>query len=135
MTRSSGELVRSYFSACNDAPAELIAAHFTADAVVYDLNHPPVTGAKQIGLFWADVRTRWSGARWTIVRLVETPSAVAVEWRMDGRRHGETFTAHGSDHFDLREGRISEVRQYWVLDRERRSTSLRDHPQQRSPAD
>lgn len=133
--RSSGDLVRSYFASCNGAPAEVIAAHFTEDAVIYDTNHAPVVGAEAIGRFWCDVRARWSRARWTVDVLVESPEAVAVEWTMHGQRRGTSFAAHGSDHFDVREGRIAQVRQYWVLDTSRPGTGLVGHPDRGPSAD
>ena len=124
----AGRLVRSYFDSCNDAPADVIAGHFTADAIVYDLNHPPVAGAEAIGRFWVQVRDRWEGARWTVDSLLASPTAVAVEWAMRGTRRGRPFTAYGADHFSIRRDRIAEVRQYWVLDGSRTDTGLMGHP-------
>jgi hypothetical protein len=47
---------------------------------------------------------------------------------MYGERRGRRFNAHGSDHYTLRDGRISEVRQYWVLDRDCSDTGLIGYP-------
>jgi ketosteroid isomerase-like protein len=72
-------------------------------------------GAEAIGHFWANVATRWGGARWEVDTLLEGLDAVANKWTMHGERRGHPFTARGSDHYTLRGGRIAEVRQYWVL--------------------
>jgi ketosteroid isomerase-like protein len=126
--RASGALVREYFAACGQGDADRVAACFTSDAVLYDTNHPPVVGAKAIGCFWANVASRWGGARWEVDTLLEGPASVALEWTMHGERRGRPFTAHGSDHYTLRDGRISEVRQYWVLDHDRSDTGLVGYP-------
>jgi ketosteroid isomerase-like protein len=123
-----GDVVREYFAACGRADADRVAACFTADAVLYDTNHPPVVGATAIGRFWADVATRRGGARWEIDTMLEGPNTVAMEWSMHGERHGRPFTAHGSDHYTLRDGRIAEVHQYWVLDRDHSDSGLIGYP-------
>ena len=123
-----GDVVREYFAACGRADPDRVAACFTADAVLYDTNHPPVMGAKAIGRFWADVATRWGGARWEIDTMLEGPNTVAMESSMHSERHGRPFTVHGSDHYTLRDGRIAEVRQYWVLDRDHSDSGLIGYP-------
>ncbi len=123
-----GDVVREYFAACGQADADRVAACFTPDAVLYDTNHPPVVGAEAIGRFWADVAARWGGARWEIDTMLEGPNTVAMEWSMHGKRHGRQCTAHGSDHYTVRDGRITEVRQYWVLDRNNSESGLIGYP-------
>jgi ketosteroid isomerase-like protein len=125
---SPGDVVREYFAACGQGDADRVAGCFTPDAVLYDTNHPPVVGAEAIGRFWANVASRWGGAQWEVDTLLEAPNATALEWSMHGERRGRTFTAHGSDHYTLRDGQISEVRQYWVLDRDCSDTGLIGYP-------
>lgn len=124
------ELVRRYFEACSNADAEGIAACFTADAVVYDTNLPPVRGAEALGKFWVNVRQRWGGAVWSIDRGVASDDAAACEWTMRGRSpsDGRPFTFRGSDHYRFVGDLIADVHQYWTFVPETLDTGLRGYP-------
>lgn len=115
---TNAALVRTYFDACNTAAADGIAACFCADAVVYDTNHRPVQGAAAIGAFWERVRSSWSTVRWHIDTLVDGGDTVAIEWTMSGVKDDVPTVIRGSEHYDFRDGRIIELRQYWTSGRE-----------------
>jgi ketosteroid isomerase-like protein len=106
-------IARRYMDLCNTGDAASIGGCFTADAVIYDLNVPPVKGAEAIGQFWVRVRDRWEGGTWSIIALVSDGRTVAVEWDLRGRRHGEPILFRGADMITVEAGRISEVHQYW----------------------
>lgn len=125
------DLVESYFASCSAGDAAAIARHFCSDAVVYDLNHDPVRGAERIGDFFVRVRQRWGGAVWEVNTFLGHDAAAAIEWTMRGRDGGDAFVVRGSEHYEFREGRISEIRQYWIFDRTHREVGLRDFPYQR----
>lgn len=121
-------LVETYFDACSRGDAAAVAACFTADATVYDVNHRPVRGAENIGSFYARVREQWSGARWRVDTFVGQDEVAAIEWSMSGTFEGAPFTARGSEHYAFRDGRIDQIRQYWHFDPSSPATGLRDYP-------
>ena len=116
------DVARRYMELCNTGDAAAIGECFSADAVIYDLNHPPVRGAGEIGRFWVKVRDRWQGARWSIILDVAEGDHVAVEWEMTGRRDGNDVLFRGTDMISVRGDRITEVHQYWSFRPETGST-------------
>jgi ketosteroid isomerase-like protein len=125
---TGGDVVREYFAACGQGDADHIAACFTPDAVLYDTNHPPVVGAEAIGRFWTSVAAPWGRRPLGGRHAAGGPGRCSHRVVMHGERRGRPFTAYGSDHYTLRGGRIAEVRQYWVLDRDRFDTGLVGYP-------
>ena len=113
---SAGERIRDYFEACNSGDGTKIAENFTPDGVVYDTNHAPVVGRDGIGAFFQKIVSKWSGARWTVDRIVEDGDAAAIEWSMSGLHEGRPFTVRGSEHYRFEDGLIKEIRQYWTFD-------------------
>lgn len=111
------DLVRRYNAACSTAGVDEVMAFFTDDAVIYDLNHPPVVGRRQIGWFWDRIREKWGGAVWETDSVVADGSVAAAEWTMRGVADGEPFTFRGVDVFHADpDGRFTEIRQYWRFD-------------------
>jgi len=118
------DLVRSYFAACGEGSAETIAAHFTEDATIFDTNHAPIVGRKQISAFWVRIRERWDGARWIVDSAVEHGDTAAIEWSMHGVSDGAPFVFRGSEYYRFRDGLIDEIRQYWTYNPERPGSAL-----------
>lgn len=127
---SNKPLVESYFAACSRGDAADIARHFCPDAVVYDLNHDPVTTASGIGDFYTKARDRWNGASWHVNTYTETADSAAIEWTMRGEADGEPFLVRGSEHYQFRDGAIAQIRQYWRFDCFRPGVGLRGFPYQ-----
>ena len=125
---SHRDLVDSYFSSCSEGTADDIARHFCDEAVVYDLNVAPVRGAAAIGDFYVQVRGQWGGARWVLDTYLGDDHHAAGEWSMHGLAEGAPFVVRGSEHYEFRDGRIAEIRQYWKFDRKRPGVALRDFP-------
>lgn len=119
----SRELVASYFTACSRGDVESILGHFHDDAVIYDTNHPPVRGAARIGEFYAQVAKRWAGAVWHVDTFVDGGSDhCASEWSMWAP--SARAVVRGSEHYEIRDGLIAEIRQYWTYRRESPGTGL-----------
>ena len=116
-----GARIVAYFESCNGGDPAEVAAHFTAEAVIYDTNVRPARGREQIGAMWATVSRRWGGARWSVDSVVESAdgSAAAIEWSMRGTdpESGRTFVFRGSEHYRFVDTLIDEIRQYWTFDR------------------
>jgi ketosteroid isomerase-like protein len=121
-------LVQAYFEACSRGDVDAIAAAFCEDATVYDTNHRPIRGAADIGRFYAKVRERWCGATWHIDTFVGSERGAASEWTMLVRHEGRAKAVRGSEHYEFRGGRISEIRQYWIYDPDTVGVGLQDYP-------
>lgn len=118
--------IRAYFESCNGGDAAQIALHFTADAIIWDTNHPPVRTAAGIGEFWDKIRAQWAGAVWgvdSVVADAENDTA-AIEWHMTGMGDDGPFTFRGSEHYAFDGDLIAEIRQYWTFSRDRLDTGL-----------
>lgn len=131
----SRSVIESYFTACGSGSAAAIAAHFAPDAVIYDLNLPPVRGSAAIGAFWVRVRTKWQGARWQVDSYLGAADRAAIEWTMTGRlpEQGSAFAVRGAEHYRFVDSagdtmRIAEIRQYWLFDPRRMDSALREFP-------
>jgi ketosteroid isomerase-like protein len=109
-------LVRDYNAACSHGTVEEITAFVTPDAVIYDLNHPPVVGRVAIGRFWDRIRTKWGGATWDVDRTIGDGTSVAAEWTMHGTTADGPFAFHGVDLYEFDDDLIREIRQYWRFD-------------------
>lgn len=120
--------IHSYFEACTSGSGEAVAKHFTEDAVIYDTNHSPVTTAISIGNFWNQIRTKWTGARWVVERVIESGDSASIEWTMEGEHLGKNFAVRGSEHYSFRGNLIEEIRQYWIFDPENPGGGLIDYP-------
>jgi ketosteroid isomerase-like protein len=116
---SSLDHVRSYYRALNTGDSELIASHFTDDAVHYYTRLGPHEGANAIA-----ANARWAidnlDGRWRLEHAIEQGDQVVIEWTMTWRdsESGERRLNRGTEWFLLRDGRIAEVRAYHHGDRE-----------------
>ncbi|MGH1489936.1 MAG: nuclear transport factor 2 family protein [Acidimicrobiales bacterium] len=126
-------LIRAYFESCNVGTPDQIAAHFTADAIIYDTNHPPVKTAAGIGSFWEKVRAQWQGAVWAVDRVISDGETAAIEWNMSGQGDRGRFVFRGSEHYAFEDQLIAEIRQYWNFDRSSLDTGLVDYPYSELP--
>lgn len=125
---SNRHLVESYFAACSSGGVDEIARHFCEDAVVYDVNHQPVSTAQGIGQFYVKVRSRWHGATWHVDTYTEDAGTAAVEWTMTGSASDAPFAVRGSEHYEFRDGAIAQIRQYWRFDPDSPGSALRGYP-------
>lgn len=131
--KTNRQLVEDYFDACTRGDAEAIARSFCDDAIVYDSNARPVAGADEIGRFFAEVREQRGNASWHIDTFVEGDTSAASEWTMIDRKGSEALVVRGSEHYEFRDGRISQIRQYWTHDPKGARTGLRDYPYEADP--
>lgn len=125
---TSRQLVLDYFAACSGGDAAAITAAFCKDAVVYDTNHRPVSGAVEIGRFYAKICQDRRGASWHVDTFLGDDEHAATEWTMLDPREGDPVAVRGSEHYEFRDGRISQIRQYWRFDPNRPEAGLRGYP-------
>ena len=105
--------VRSYYEALNTGDAEAVAAHFTDDAVHYYTRLGPHEGAETIGKM-TELGVRSIDAQWYVENAIEQGDQVAIEWTMTWRApdSGEKRLDRGTEWFQMRDGKIAEVRAY-----------------------
>ena len=119
------EHVRSYYEALNTGDPELVASHFTDDAVHYYTRLGPHRGARTIG-----EHTRWAvetlGGQWFVENGIEEGDQACIEWTMTWREpeSGERRLDRGSEWFLFRDGKIAEVRAYFHIGPRNRSGDL-----------
>jgi ketosteroid isomerase-like protein len=110
--------VRSYYEALNTGDPELVASHFTEDAMHYYTRLGPHEGASAIG-----ENTKWAvdnlDGQWWFEHGIESGDEAVIEWTMTWRdpKSGEKRLNRGTEWFRLRDGRIAEVRAYHHGDR------------------
>lgn len=126
--KSNREVVTSYFAACSRGDVQAITDSFCENATIYDTNHPPVHGPVAIAKFWTHVREDLAGATWHVDTFIDDDKRAAVEWTMRFARDESVVLVRGSEHYELEDGRIHEIRQYWTHNPDDMSVGLREFP-------
>jgi ketosteroid isomerase-like protein len=105
--------IRSYYDALNSGDAELVASHFTDDAVHYYTRLGPHQGAERIGQN-AAMGVGMIEGQWFIEHGIESGDEAVIEWTMTwlDPRSGERRLDRGTEWFRMRDGKIAEVRAY-----------------------
>ena len=112
---SPADRVRAYYEDLNSGDADLVARHFTDDAVHYYTRREPHVGARAIADN-AALAVQHLNAVWTCEHLVESAAEVAIEWTMafDHPRTRERLLDRGAEFLAIRDGLICEVRAYYA---------------------
>jgi len=107
------EHVRSYYEALNSGDAAAVSSHFTEDATHYYTRLGPHEGAKAIGDL-AALGVSTIDAQWYVENAIEQGDQVAIEWTMTWRdpKDGAQRLDRGTEWFQIRDGKIAEVRAY-----------------------
>jgi ketosteroid isomerase-like protein len=105
--------VRSYYAALSSGDADLVASHFTPDAVHYYTRLGPHRGAGAIATN-AQRGVDALAACWELEHAVEGADEVAIEWTMawTDPKSGERRLDRGAEFLAFRDGLICEVRAY-----------------------
>ena len=107
------ERVRAYYEALNTGDAAAVSAHFTDDATHYYTRLGPHAGAKAIGDL-AALGVATIDAQWYVENAIEQGDQVAIEWTMTwcDPQSGDKRLDRGTEWFQIRDGKIAEVRAY-----------------------
>jgi len=98
--------IRSYYRALNTGDPELVASHFTDDAVHYYTRLGPHEGARAIG-----ENTEWAvenlEGQWQFEHGIEQGDEAVIEWTMTWRdpKSGEGRINRGTEWFRFRDAR------------------------------
>jgi ketosteroid isomerase-like protein len=105
--------IRSYYDALNTGDAELVASHFTDDAVHYYTRLGPHEGAERIGMN-SKLGVEQIDGQWYLEHGIEQGDEAVIEWTMTWRdpKSGEKRLDRGTEWFLMRDGKIAEVRAY-----------------------
>lgn len=109
--------IREYFAACNAGDPELIASHFTPDAVHYfppGMYNGPFRGGHEIGLRWQQAVEKL-GSVWTVDQVIADPASAraVIEWTHFKTYENKVLRGDEWYVFD-RTGLISEIRAYYA---------------------
>jgi ketosteroid isomerase-like protein len=113
------EVVRRYYDACNAGNLEALLGTLTPDAAHYFLpgKFAPVRGAGHFARYWVKNRNEFD-ARWTVDHVMAQGDEVVVEWSMFWAPKGapRRIVTRGAEWYVMRDGRIAEVRAYFIAD-------------------
>src|ERR1700749_2019350 len=107
------ERVRAYYEDLNTGDAEAVSAHFRDDAVHYYTRLGPHEGAETIGGF-AALGVSTTVDQGVNEKRIDPGDPIVVGWTMTWRdqKSGEKRLDRGTEWFQIRDGKIGEVRAY-----------------------
>lgn len=110
--------IRDYFDACNSGDPELVAMHFTPDAVHYfppGMYAGPFRGADTIGERWKNAVENL-GSIWTVDQVITDPETAraVIEWTHFKTSAGTILRGDEWYLFDDKTGLIKEIRAYYA---------------------
>lgn len=108
-------VVHEYFTACNAHDVEWVKRCHAEAAVNYDSCRPesPVRGREAIGALWTRVFRNLPDIRWREDQIFGKGDQVVVEWTLWATFPKGPVSASGADLYEVRDGLIQNVRQYW----------------------
>jgi ketosteroid isomerase-like protein len=124
------DTVRRYYEGCSSGDVALMKSAFTPDVTHYFTAHEPIRGAETLAAFWQGLN---SGARrtvWTVDHGLASGDEAVIEWTMittfqDGRPRE---VLRGAEWVRFREGRIAEIRAYYLWTPDQRESELIGFP-------
>ena len=105
--------IRSYYEALNTGDPDLVASHFTEDAVHYYTRLGQHSGGQVIADYAAFAVANIDG-QWYLEHGIEQGDEAVIEWTMTWRdpKTGEKRLDRGTEWVLMRDGKIAEVRAY-----------------------
>jgi ketosteroid isomerase-like protein len=128
------EVVRRYFDGCSTGDLDTLLGTLAPDVVHYFLptRFPPIRGAETLANYWRRYKDAldpiWSIDRivaqgddpiWSIDRIVAQGDEVVSEWSCiwTSKESTRRVMTRGSEWYVMRDGRIAEIRAYFISDR------------------
>ena len=128
MTAENGQVVLTYFDACNSGDVSELMATMDSAVVHYFLQPADraIHGAEHLARYWSKFKRRFDPV-WRIDHLVEVGDEVVREWSCSyvPRGGSERRMFRGTEWYVMRNRLIAEVRAYYVYD-EARDCQLTD---------
>jgi hypothetical protein len=124
------DTIRTYYLGCNTGDLELMKSTFTPDVTHYFTDHAPVSGADTLANYWAGFNTQERSAVWTVDRFMAADDEAVIEWTMLYTSLNELRKGilRGAEWYQFREGKIAEIRAYFLWTPERMVNELVGFP-------
>ena len=110
-------VVREYFDACNTGDIEDLMRTMTPDVAHYFLptTFPPIRGAQHLARFWRKYKETLNPI-WKVERIIASGDEVVNEWSCawSPLSSSRRFMNRGTEWYVMRDGRIAEVRAYFI---------------------
>ena len=106
---------------------------FTPDVAHYFIDNPPVYGAEELAKFWASFTTDERKCLWTVDSFLAMEDQAVIEWTMIStylNEGGRKAFLRGAEWYVFRDGKIAEIRAYYLWTETQRESELVGFPYQ-----
>lgn len=114
------EVVRRYFDGCSTGNLDTLLGTLAPDVVHYFLptRFPPIRGAGTLANYWRRYKDALDPI-WSIDRIIAQGNDVVTEWSCiwTSKESPRRVMTRGSEWYVMRDGRIAEIRAYFISDR------------------
>ena len=124
------ENIRTYYQGCSTGNVELMKSTFAPDVTHYFTDNPPVSGAETLANHWAGFNTKERKSEWTVDRFMADGDEAVIEWTLISTFLDEDRKEmiRGAEWYQFREGKIAEVRAYYLWTPDQRESELVGFP-------
>jgi len=124
------DTIRTYYEGCNTGDLDLMLSTFTPDVTHYFPSHGPVTGADTLANYWARFNTETRKSEWTVDRFMASEDEAVIEWSMMSTflEDGQKDILRGTEWYVFRDGKIAEIRAYYMPTPNRIDSELVEFP-------
>ena len=110
------DTIRRYYEGCSTGDVALMKSTFTPDVTHYFTAREPIRGADALAEFWRRLNSGDRRAVWTVDHGLASADEAVIEWTMvteflDG---WPREVLRGTEWVRFREGRIAEIRAYYL---------------------
>jgi len=116
---SNVSVVLKYFDGCNSGDLEVLLSTLDPHVVHYFLptRFPPIRGAEHLAKYWRKFKNLLNPV-WRIDHIMGRDDEVVSEWSCRWTPQGTSrrVMMRGTEWYVMREGRIAEVRAYFLYD-------------------
>jgi ketosteroid isomerase-like protein len=116
---SNISIVRRYFDGCSSGDLDGLLSTLTPDVVHYFLpgEFPPIRGAEHLARHWRKFKLLLNPV-WAIDKIIAQGDDVVSEWSCiwTPRDTDRRIMMRGSEWYVMRDGRIAEIRAYFLHD-------------------
>ena len=125
------DVILKYYTGCSTGNIELMKSTFTPDVTHYFTDDKPVSGAENLANHWAGFNTKTRKAEWTVDHFMADDDEAVIEWTMISKyleEGGRKAMIRGTEWYKFREGKIAEVRAYYLWAPEQQESELVGFP-------
>ena len=124
------DTIRAYYVGCSTGNTDLMKSTFAPDVTHYFPNTAPISGADALANNWASFNTKDRKAVWTVDRFMATENEAVIEWTMISTFLNEQRKEilRGAEWYQFREGKIAEIRAYYLWTPEHKISELIGFP-------